>query len=369
MTRTLTALLTAALLVAASGAADEPKPKPSEVAEKFEALKKNYATATDAYEKLVRAGKAAEAKAALERNNPNDRLTKMVELAFFHPSDSASFDVLHFLVIHGESDLYLWDQVMGLLRRDHVASPKMKHVVRLLVKRDDDTASLLRDLISKNPDRKVAAQACRLLLDYTGTEVQTAAEITAKPYLKPLLERRAGEEYLKRVLTDLEKNKKEAAELTDLLADKYKGVLPDLAAGMLLPEVAVEDLAGKKVKLADLRGKVVVLHLLATTDAGAVGLAEHQRDLAKKYTDRQLVVVNVFVDEQKEAVHEFLKKNPAPGTNGWCGAKDNLLEEWGLSATPATFVLDARGVIRSRNRTRAALDEMLPDLVKEAEKK
>jgi thiol-disulfide isomerase/thioredoxin len=367
MIRTLTAFAAVVLVAAAAEAADETKAKPSEVAEKFETLKKDYAAATDAYEKLVRAGKAAEAKAALERNNPHDYLNKLVQLAFFHPSDPASFDVLHFLAVHGESDLYLWDQVMGLLRRDHVASPKMKHIVRLLVKRDDDTASLLRDLIAKSPDRKVGAQACRLLLDYTGTEVKTAEEITDKPFLKPLLERRVGEEYLKRVLTDLEKNKKEVADLTDLLADKYKGALPDLATGMLLPESLVDDLAGKKVKLADLRGKVVVLMLLATTDATATKIADHQRELAKKYADRPLVVVNIFVDEKKEAVADFLKKNPTPWTTAWGGAKDNLLEDWGLPATPATFVLDGRGVIRSRNR--GTLDEVLPGLVKEAEKK
>ena len=50
------------------------------------------------------------------------------------------------------------------------------------------------------------------------------------------------------------------------LADKYKDVLPDLAEGKPLPEFALEDLAGKKIKSGDLRGKVVVLCFLTTTD-------------------------------------------------------------------------------------------------------
>jgi hypothetical protein len=245
----------------------------------------------------------------------------------------------------------------------------MKHLVRRLVKHTDETADLLRALITNHPDKKVAARACSLLLEYVGPMARTAEEIIENPYLKPLLERRAGADYLKRILTDQEKNQKEAKELTELLADKYKGVLPDLSEGKPLPDVVVEDLAGKKVKLSDLQGNVVVLCIFATTDNHATIITDHQRELSKKYADKPLAIVNVFVDEKKESVTDYLKKNATPWTNCWVGAKDNLLEDWGLPTTPATFTLDAKGVLRYRDRYRGTLDEVLPDLLKEAEKK
>jgi hypothetical protein len=368
MCRTLSALV-AAVVWCSAAISDEPKAKPSDVAMKFEALKKDYSEAVDAYQKLLKAGKTEEAKIALERNNPHGYLEKMLQLAFFSPTDPAAFDVLHFLAVKGESDTYLWDQVMVRFRDDHAANPKMKHIVRLLVKHTDETADLLRALVAKNADKKVAAQACALLLDYVGALARAGEEVTEKPYLKPLVERRAGADYLKRVLIDLEKNQKETKDLTELLADKYKGVLADLSVGKPLPELVVEDLDGKKVKLSDLQGKVVVLYVLTTTDNHATIITDHQRELSKKHADKPLVIVNVFVDEKKETVTDYLKKNPTPWTNSWAGAKDSLLEDWGLPATPATFTLDAKGLIRYRDRYRATLDEVLPELLKDAEKK
>jgi peroxiredoxin len=364
MFRTFTALVVAIPLMTPV-LADDPKEKPSEITEKFEELQKDYREARDAYEKLVKAGKDVEAANALERNNPASYLPKMLELAFFHPSDPAALDVLVYLMAHGSSDSYLWDQVMLQLRNNQAANPKMKHVVRLLTVHDDETAAVLRELIAKNPDKKVVAYAARLLLDYVGGLAKIAEEMNDKQYLKALLERRVGESYLKRVLADMDKNKKEAKELTDLIADKYKDVLPDLAIGQPLPGLVVEDLVGTKVKLNDQAGKVVVLCVFCTSDEQVEKIASRQQTLAKQFAGKPFVQINVFVDDKKDTVTEYLKKNPLPATNCWAGAKANLLEEWELPQTPVTFVLDAKGVLRAR----AVTYDMLQDLVKEAEQK
>jgi hypothetical protein len=367
MCRILAALATVVLLVVPA-AADEPKAKPSEVATKFESLKKEAAAPLEARDKLEREGKHAEAIKNWESGKGPGLTEKMLELAFLNPSDPAAFDILCFLAVQGKWDDYLWDQVMVYLRKDHAADPRMKHLARLLIRRSDETADLLREVVAKNPDKKAAAAAARLLLDYLGDEVKAAEEITDKDWLRPLLERRTSPEYVKRLLTDVAKNKKEVKELTDDLADKYKGVLPDLSVGQPLPDATLEDLDGKKVKPADLHGKVVVLFILSTRDGPTARLIEQQRDLTKKNQGKPLAVVNVFADDKKEAVADFLKKNPTPGTDWW-GGGDNLLEAWNLAQTPATFTVDAKGVIRSRAASRAALDEVLPELLKEAEKK
>lgn len=345
--------------------ADEPKDKPSEIMEKFEELQKDYREARDAYEKLVKAGKDVEAANALERNNPSSYLPKMLELAFFHPTDPGALDVLVYLMAHGSADSYLWDQVMVQLRSNQAANPRMKHVVRLLTVHDDETAALLRELIAKNPDKKVAAHAARLLLDYIGGLAQIAEEMNDKQYLKALLERRVGEGYLKRVLADMEKNKKEAKELADLIADKYKDVLVELAIGQPLPGLVVEDLAGTKVKLNDQAGKVVVLNIFSTADEQLEKTVSSQQKLAKQFAGKSLLQINVFIDDKKDTVTEYLKKTPLPATNCWAGAKDNVLEEWELPQTPVTFVLDAKGILRGR----AASSDLLLDIIKEAEKK
>jgi hypothetical protein len=345
--------------------ADEPKEKPSEIVEKFEALQKDHREAKDAYEKLVKAGKDVEAANALERNNPASYFPKMLELAFFNPSDPAALDVLVYLMAHGSSDSYLWDQVMVQLRSNHAANPRMKHVVRLLTVHDDETAAVLRELIAKSPDKRVVACAAKLLLDYVGGLAKIAEEMNDKQYLKALLERRVGESYLKRILADMDKNKKEAEELADLITFKSKEVLPELAIGKPLPGLVVEDLAGTKVKPNDQAGKVVVLNVFSTNDEQAEKIVSSQQKLAKQFAGKPLLQINVFIDDKKDTVTEYLKKTSLPATNCWAGAKDNVLEEWELPQTPVTFVLDAKGVLRGR----AAAADLLQDLIKEAEQK
>ncbi len=366
MCRILTVLAAVVLFAPAAVAAD-PKDKPSETAQKFEALQKDYLQALDAADKLRWAGKTAEAHTALERSNAAALLPKMLELAFFNPSDPVSIDVLQFLSVHGASDAYLCDQVMVLIRRDYLASAKLKHIVHRMDKHTDETADTLRAVIAKNPDRKIAAQACAHLADYLNHEVTAADAITKHDFLKPLLERRAGDDYVKKILSEMDKNKKEVRDLTDLLADKYKGVLPDVADGKPLPDATVEDLAGKKIKLADLHGKVVVLTILSVHDTLAPAIVKHEGELAKMYADKPLTFVTIFADEKKETVNAFLKQVPASGTSAWGG--DNLLENWNLAATPTIIVVDAKGVLRSQSNDADGLDDVLPDLVKEAEKK
>src|SRR5262249_12587595 len=96
----------------------------------------------------------------------------------------------------------LWQKAMVALKKDHSKSAKIARLIDMLGGMEDEaTLGLLRAVAENNPDAKTKAKARKLL---------------------------------------------------------------SLAVGSTAPEVTSEDLGGKKVKLSDLRGKVVVLDIWAT---------------------------------------------------------------------------------------------------------
>jgi protein-disulfide isomerase-like protein with CxxC motif len=82
------------------------------------------------------------------------------------------------------------------------------------------------------------------------------------------------------------------------------------------------------------------------------------------------VLVGICIDEDKETLTDFLKKEPMPWTHWWDG-KRTVTEQWDIAAFPTLFVIDHQGVIRfvtqGYDPKSGKLEEMIKGLVKEAE--
>jgi thiol-disulfide isomerase/thioredoxin len=105
-------------------------------------------------------------------------------------------------------------------------------------------------------------------------------------------------------------------------------------------------LSGHEVRLADLRGRVVLLDFWATwCEPCKLSLpfyARMQREL------RGLEVVAASTDEADEDVRKFLAKTPLPFTI----ARDpagRVAEEMGVELMPTTLLLDRAGKVRFRH--------------------
>jgi thiol-disulfide isomerase/thioredoxin len=121
------------------------------------------------------------------------------------------------------------------------------------------------------------------------------------------------------------------------------------ALGSLKPPVwELKDPDGKLVKSSDFDGKVVILDFWATWCPPCKAEIPGFIELQKKYGEKGLVVIGVSLDEQGlSVVKQFMKEF---GMNYPVVMGDvKLMQDFGGTAIPTTFVIDRSGKIVAKH--------------------
>lgn len=142
-----------------------------------------------------------------------------------------------------------------------------------------------------------------------------------------------------------------------------------LAIGKVAPDLEGEDLEGKPLKLSDYRGKVVVLSFWGTWCGPCMDRIPHERELVKRFRDKPFVLLGVNSDLDKQSLKGELDRHGITWRSFWCGPKGTdgeIPRRWNIHAWPTVYVLDDRGVIRAKDVTGPALDQLLETLIAEA---
>jgi hypothetical protein len=279
-------LLTGALILSVVAAVANGQDKPATPAEQYKKLLKEFNTAsssgvplTDA-ERLRFIGRAYKHRYALA--------AKFLALAEKYPNDPIALDALMQAVwqVNGTPwsvELVGQDtaraRAFELIQRDHLRSEKLGPLCqRVSYGYCKEYETFLRAVLVKNPHKNVEATACLSLGQFLNNRLQRLDLCKEQPQLAKEFAGLYGKEYLAalrrqdrdKVVKEIRAVFKQAAEKYgdvklpggDTVAERAKGALFEilnLSIGQQAPDIIGEDQDGKRFKLSDYRGKVVLL--------------------------------------------------------------------------------------------------------------
>jgi thiol-disulfide isomerase/thioredoxin len=131
-------------------------------------------------------------------------------------------------------------------------------------------------------------------------------------------------------------------EFTDKLRSK-----PKTTDQLLAPELSGSDLAGNKVQLSILKGKVVVLNFWGTGCGPCIREMPQLNKLVEKFKTNDKVVFLAITGDKTEKLHSFFRNRQFDYTvvNNAAGAN----ERYNIDALPAHIVIDKNGRIIYRS--------------------
>lgn len=118
-----------------------------------------------------------------------------------------------------------------------------------------------------------------------------------------------------------------------------------LDAGKAAPEVTGQDVSGRPVSLAALRGKVVIVDFMASWCGPCKEELPLLNQLYLKHRAAGLVVLGISVDEKAENLQKFLKQVPVT-FSVLHDAAHKAAGSYSPSRMPSSFIVDKKGVVR-----------------------
>lgn len=149
------------------------------------------------------------------------------------------------------------------------------------------------------------------------------------------------------------------------LRERIRGEIAKLdRVGRACPSVVARDILGKEFRLASYQGKYVLIDFWATWCAPCVAELPRLQAAYAKYHDQGLEILGVSLDDTKTAVTDFVKARGIP----WrqlhnASAEADLIEAFGVTTIPATFLIDPEGMIVRLELRGPALDKALDRLI------
>jgi hypothetical protein len=287
MDRMAGGILILVLTLSVAAAQDKGGDKSDTPAEQYQALLKEFNEAARvAY---------LEAKSDDERNEAIARIDKLsprfLELAATNPKDPIALDALVQVV---NLEMYLQNntshagrgkdslegKAIAILLRDHIRSDKLGEACRRMSYGfSKECETFLRTVLEMNPHRDVQGLACLRLAQFLNARSQRLDLLREQPQMVKRYEGLFGEDYLATLqrqnraeaVREAEAFFERAAEqygdvklpYADTVGVKAKSDLHEirhLSVGKEAPDIDGEDQDGKRFKLSDYRGKVVLLY-------------------------------------------------------------------------------------------------------------
>jgi hypothetical protein len=234
--------------------------KPMSPAETLAALKQEHKKAEEELDRTHDGAKTDEARrqAWAEYRTKRDAVAgRAVEMARKYPKDPAALEALIWVTTSGLGWGKEQDAAIDVLAADHINSDKLEMVCLFagLMRESKPAEHFLQTILEKSPHRSLRGVACLSL----GRRLKDATE-EARYRKSPDAEKLENEaaKYYERVMAEFP----DFVVKEQKIGDRARNALfamRNLVIGRPVPDIEGEDLDGKKFKLSDYRGKVVVL--------------------------------------------------------------------------------------------------------------
>jgi thiol-disulfide isomerase/thioredoxin len=344
------------------------------VAEQIKAIEQDYSHQEDRlseeFDKTASKAKHAEIRKKAEQLE-KDTADRFLDLVNKHPDDPETFPALAFLVFHEQHVA----EALDLLARHHAGSKQIGELCLGLTtgpEVTDKMVELIRAVADKNPH-----QAAQGLATLALARVLFARSGAKDLGVKEREQLQAESEKLALLVTEKFARVQVSAEGRGRTAgDEARGLLFEvrhLAVGKTVPEIDGQDLAGKKLRLSDHRGKAVLLNFWASWCGPCMSLLPHERALVKRMAGRPFVLLGINGDEDLDAAREVVQKEAVTWQSfrGQGKGQADLAEQWNIAGWPTLYLIDQEGVIRRKWTGvphKEELDGAIDELVRAAER-
>ena len=151
------------------------------------------------------------------------------------------------------------------------------------------------------------------------------------------------------------------------MAEGYLDEMHNITPGKPAPAIDGIDLNGKPLKLADYRGKVVVLVFWGSWCGPCISEMSYERQLNAKYQGRPFALLGVNCNDTKEAAQQVIDAEQVtwPNFDDGQGVDGPIVQAYHVRGYPSSFVIDAQGIIRHKHLTGQALDDAVARLLDE----
>jgi thiol-disulfide isomerase/thioredoxin len=150
-------------------------------------------------------------------------------------------------------------------------------------------------------------------------------------------------------------------------ASKSLHALERLTIGAEAPAIEGHDLEGKPMKLADFRGKVVVLAFWETGCGPCMAMVPQELALIEKYQGKPFAMLAVCGDPTIELARKTAAEKGIAWPSWFDGVNGAIVRDYNVLGWPTIYILDERGMIAAKNLRGEELDAKVAELMAKAE--
>ena len=238
---------------------------------------------------------------------------------------------------------------------------------------------LLRAILEKNENHVIKGLACRALGQYLKDQSERLGSIrsdpeTAKTWEAMFLEEGSTKESFARFAAqDPDVLRKEAVTILERTVREFGDVprndqgatlgqeaqadldeIHNLGPGNPAPEIEGTDADATPLKLSDFRGKVILLAFWGDWCGGGRNQHTEEKALVARMTGKPFVLLGVNSDGNRDDLKDVIAKKGLTWRSWWDGGGSAntpgpIARRYNIHAWSTFYVLDHRGIIRSKN--------------------